>query len=313
MVSTGWNTPILYFNNVDLDFRSNTAPNVIIQSPTNNSIHSENFNITLDFEDLQSDDILFNLTLNGTLLYENEPALDGNYEIDWISESQYGNKEILVKVQENSTVDKLESSTAIDVVLGINTTYDQVQYYVDGEEKSCLKDYGCVVKISVLGDDCLSNTKDLIFQSYNNTGNLTVINTVDWNVVELSNSHCEYSKSITPNYVGTNNLNITFSNYVFNKVIEGSFVVSSIEDEQVPKETLEGCNTISEQIYSSFNFATVALLILAITIIIGLLMSAFGGNIDASTVLATITTLVFSGILFVVGVIVYAKVQGMLC
>jgi len=257
MISSGWNTPILYFNNVDLDFKSNTAPDVIIQSPTNNSIHSENFNITLDFEDLQSDDILFNLTLNGTLLYENEPAFDGNYEIDWISESQYGNKEIVVTVQENSTVTKLESSTAMDVILGINTTYDQVQYYVDGEEKSCLKDYDCVVKISILGDDCLSNTKDLIFQSYNSTGNLTIIDTVDWNIVELSNSHCEYNKSIIPNYVGTNDLNITFNNYVFDEVTEGSFIVNSIalnsytfnwSSENIANNSIQ----LDERIYSYF-------------------------------------------------------------
>ena len=74
------------------------------------------------------------------------------------------------------------------------------------------------------------------------------------------------------------------------------------------------CNSISEQVYESFNLGVVALIILVAALIIGILMSAFGGSgIDATAIGATISMIIVSAILFVVGVAVFGMISGAIC
>ena len=42
-------------------------------------------------------------------------------------------------------------------------------------------------------------------------------------------------------------------------------------------------------------------------------LGAFGGGFDYKTIYVTISMIVVSSILFIVGVIVFAKIQGALC
>jgi len=82
---------------------------------------------------------------------------------------------------------------------------------------------------------------------------------------------------------------------------------------QLPIES-QTCNSISEQVYESFNLGIVALIILVAALIIGILMSAFGGSgIDATAIGATISMIIVSAILFVIGVAVFGMISGAIC
>ena len=81
----------------------------------------------------------------------------------------------------------------------------------------------------------------------------------------------------------------------------------------IPAE-VRTCNTISEQIYESFNIGIIALIVFAAALIVGILMTAFGGaGFDGKTLLASISLVTLSAIMFIIGVIVYGIISGSIC
>jgi len=77
---------------------------------------------------------------------------------------------------------------------------------------------------------------------------------------------------------------------------------------------IQACHSISKTVYDSFNLGVVAILVLIAALIIGVLTMGFGGgNLDMASITATITIVILSAVMFIVGIIVYAKVSGALC
>jgi len=119
---------------------------------------------------------------------------------------------------------------------------------------------------------------------------------------------------------------IISSNGAYNITISGdeiSFMLPHMsEHEIIMTNTLpdnivqiDACHSISETVYDSFNLGVVAILVLVAALIIGVLTMGFGGtaNFDASSITATITIVIVSAVIFIVGIIVYAKVSGAIC
>ena len=89
--------------------------------------------------------------------------------------------------------------------------------------------------------------------------------------------------------------------------------VSFIIDYDVVSDDELVCSALSDSIFDSFSFASVALIILVASIIIGGFTSAFSGSFDVQTLYITIALTIVSAILLVIGIIVINAIQISLC
>lgn len=113
----------------------------------------------------------------------------------------------------------------------------------------------------------------------------------------------------------TTNYSVSLSYMGEEETYDLGYMIESEETEIsiVIPESTKSCQSIGDTVQDSFGIGVIAILVLAAALVVTAITGAFGGNFDYKSIYMTVSVLIVSSLLYIIGVILFAKIQGVLC